>query len=124
MVAFQANVPFDYKKLHTSIEWSLRQLDDFRSARKKFEREAAGHHYGKNQDSTAPNPVNYMELADTIYMQQLASSSPQVAMSTAHGSLKSAAADMALVVKVIDAVREAGRLDLSQFHEVVQTFLN
>ena len=32
--------------------------------------------------------------------------------------------DMALVVKVIDAVREAGRLDLSQFHEVVQTFLN
>ena len=31
--------------------------------------------------------------------------------------------DMALVIKLIDAAREAGRLDIEQIHDLVQSFL-
>lgn len=91
----------DARKLRTDIDWSIKELAKFRDARGKFERQAAGHHYGDNLEESDPNPVNYMELADTIYLQQLASSSPQISASTPHKSLKSAAADIVLVVNHI-----------------------
>lgn len=79
--------------------WSLHRLSAFREKRLAMIRQFCGYHYGENG---APDkvPVNYLELAKTIYSRLLAARQPQVLCITKHPGLQVMAADFEAVLNV------------------------
>lgn len=79
--------PSDVKRLAEAVEYSRRKLEPFRSARVSALKQYVGRHYSEN-GSTDKVPVNLLELAINIYVQQLAANSPQVLVNTPHMEIK------------------------------------
>lgn len=90
----------DFKKLRESIDWSNRQLQTMRDNRLKAIKEYVGMHYGV-MGSQFRVPTNFLELATTIYTQQLAARPPQVMVSTRIPELKPQAYTMELALNQI-----------------------
>jgi len=111
--AFDSNDVFDRKRLRQAMDWSLDKLRPFREARGEFVRNYAGSFYGRvpgghghhhdgyhdrDTEGIGRLPVNWMELATTIFMQSIASQLPQALITTPYKTLKPHAADLELVV--------------------------
>ena len=104
-------VPEDLK---TALQWSDRQMADFRQKRIEVLAEYAGHHYGKNA-KTEKTPVNIINAYVGIYQRQVAVNEPQSLITTPHQDLAASAAEFKLAVNervsqmnVESAFNEAG----------------
>lgn len=85
-----ANLNVGFKELDSAIDWSLRQ---FATPRKKYHeaiRQYVGNHYADG-GSDLVVPTNFLELAVTIYMQQLAARAPRAMFQAKHPSLRAEA---------------------------------
>ncbi len=87
-------------KLHTAIEWSIKELAYPRSRRREALKMLVGKHY-MPQGSDDIMPVNMLKLAVDIYVRHLAARSPRVLFSTRYEALRSTARDFELAVNQI-----------------------
>lgn len=76
-----ANMEVNFDQLKTAISWSERQLEAHRRNRLAAIKEYVGKHYSDNGNANRV-PTNFLELAVTIYTQQLAARPPRVMVST------------------------------------------
>jgi hypothetical protein len=81
------------KRLGRSMQWSRRQLLNFREQRLNFVKAYVGAHYG-DQSSSERMPVNWMEMVVDTYSQHLAANHPRYLISTKQQSLKATALDL------------------------------
>ena len=77
----------DFKRLHKAVDWSIRQLDTPRQKRVEAIRQYVGNHYAEG-GSEKVVPTNFLELAVTIYTQQLAAQAPRVLVTANAPSLR------------------------------------
>ncbi len=103
-----SDMQIDFRKLRESIDWSNRQLEITRRNRLKAIKEYVGMHYGV-QGSQFRVPTNFLELATTIYTQQLAARPPQVMVSTKIPELKPQAFTMELALNQLPEELDLGR---------------
>ena len=90
----------DVKRLKTAIEWSIRQLEEPRRKRLESLRYYVGSHYARHGADRCV-PTNMIELAVTIYVQNLAARAPKVMVSTGADHLKPFARVMELALNQI-----------------------
>lgn len=87
----------DFDQLHTAVEWSIKQLATPKKNRIDAIKQFVGTHYG--DDGSSRNvPTNFLELAITIYIRQLAARSPRVMISTSNRALKPMAKNMSIAL--------------------------
>ena len=96
---------FNFERLRSAVEWSVRQLAEPRKNRVDALRQYVGSHYAKN-GADKRVPVNMLELAVTIYVRHLAARAPRVVVSTGVDSLRPFAKNMELALNQIP--REIG----------------
>ena len=82
-----SDIGVDFKSLREAIDWSVSQLDFTRSKRVGNIQQYVGVHTFSG-GSEKPNPTNFIELAITIYMQQLAAQAPRCTFTTEVQRLK------------------------------------
>jgi hypothetical protein len=99
---FDPNDPKGLTELRESIEASLQDLKPFREHYHKYLREMVGVYYSKNGNSKVV-PVNLLELATTIYLQQLLALPPRVNVTTFNRGIRPAG------VKLKQAVNDSLR---------------
>lgn len=90
----------DFGRLRTAVDWSMRQLDTPRKKRLDAIRQYVGAHYADG-GSDKRVPTNFLELAVTIYTQQLAARAPRALISTSDSSLRPFARNMEIAVNQI-----------------------
>ena len=107
---------FDFGKLRTAVESSIRKLETPRKKRVESVRQFVGMHYsdGGTQQRV---PTNMLELAVTIYVRRLAARSPRVMVSTPVPKLRPFACNMGLALNQIP-----GEINLDQTlrHAVIE----
>ncbi len=90
----------DITTLHESIEYSRRKMEHASKERADAISQFVGFHYSEN-GAAKPTPVNFIELAVTIYARSLAARSPQCIISTQLPDLKPFASDMEIAINHI-----------------------
>ena len=78
----------NFKDLREAIDWSISQHDVPRQKRLEAIRQYVGNHYS-NGGADKVVPTNFLEIAVTIYMQQLAAHAPRCTFDTNVQRLKS-----------------------------------
>jgi len=91
---------FDFDRLRSAIDWSVRQLDRPRRARVDAIRQFVGHHYA-DHGADRRVPVNMIEMAVSIYVRHLAARAPRVMVSANADELKPFALNMELALNQI-----------------------
>ncbi len=86
-----------FERLLSAVEWSVRQLDEPRKHRVRAVRQYVGSHYAQGGADRCV-PTNLLELAVTIYVQNLAARAPRVAITTSVDHLKPFARNMKLAL--------------------------
>ncbi len=76
-----------FDSLLTSLRWSDRKMQPYRGVRYAAIAEYTGRLYGDKQDD-ARIPLNFIEMAVTIYLQHLAAKRPTALVTTKFPSLK------------------------------------
>lgn len=100
-------------KLREAITYSRQRLQPFRDARISALRQYVGRHYSDN-GATDKVPVNLLELAINIYMQQLAARPPKALVLTPYFELKPAALNLELATNAhIAKIKLANHLRLT-----------
>jgi hypothetical protein len=94
-------------KLRDAITYSRQRLQPFRDARITALRQYVGRHYSDNGASDKV-PVNLLELAINIYMQQLAARPPKVLVTTPFFELRPSALNLELATN-----QQIGKMRLS-----------
>lgn len=95
----------DIEKIHESVVWSNQKLAKFRKNRKSAIQEFVGYNYSDN-GSAKRMPVDFLELATTIYLRLLAARSPKCLVTTEAFELKPMAADLEIVLnKIPDEIK-------------------
>ena len=77
----------NFEHLRTAVDWSIRQFETPRNKRIEAIRQYVGNHYADG-GSDKVVPTNFLELAVTIYMQQLAAQAPRAMVTARTPSLK------------------------------------
>lgn len=90
----------DFKRLRDSIDWSQRQFNRVRENRLDAIKQMVGMHYSM-MGTQFRVPTNFIELAVSIYTQQLAASPPRVMVSTKVRDLRPQAFTMQLALNQI-----------------------
>jgi hypothetical protein len=90
-------VKVDFKRLRTSVEWSIRELEFPRNKRHRLIQQYVGSHYAEG-GAERRVPTNMLELAVTIYLRNLAANAPRVMVTTPVDHLKPYAMRMALAL--------------------------
>lgn len=83
--------------LKSAMEWSSRSIAPYRENYNHALKQFVGAHYSEN-GATDRVPVNMLEMATSIYVQQFVSAIPQVMCSTRYASYKPMAADFSIVM--------------------------
>lgn len=91
---------FDFDRLRSAVEWSVRQLEEPRRNRVDAVRQYVGSHYASS-GAEQRVPVNMLELAVTIYVRHLAARAPRVMVSTGVDALKPFARNMELALNQV-----------------------
>ncbi|OHB56125.1 MAG: hypothetical protein A2Y07_01240 [Planctomycetes bacterium GWF2_50_10] len=100
-------------KLREAVTYSRQKLQPFRDARINALRQYVGRHYSDN-GATDKVPVNLLELAINIYMQQLAARPPKVLATTPFFQLKPSALNLELATNAhIAKIKLANHLRLA-----------
>ena len=89
------------------MDWSIRQLDIPRTNRVAAVREFVGSHYSEH-GSERRVPTNFIELAVTIYLRQLAARAPRSLVTTGSPGLRPFARNMELALNQIPAEIKLG----------------
>lgn len=90
----------DFDQLKEAIQYSQKQLEDSRNNRVTAIKQYVGMHYmSKGSDKTVP--INFLELATTIYVRLLAPSCPRCMVSTDKFELRAFAANMEMTLNQI-----------------------
>jgi hypothetical protein len=92
------DVKFD--KLHSAVEWSIKQLATPRKKRVESIKQFVGSHYSDG-GSEQRVPTNFLELAVTIYTRQLSARAPKVLITTGVQNLRPMAKDMEIALNQI-----------------------
>lgn len=87
----------DLKRLIEAKDYSRRKLQPFRENREEFVRQYCGSHYG-DQGATDDVPVNYYELATSVYTHKLVGAPPRAYTASRTPRLKSVAQDLKLAL--------------------------
>jgi hypothetical protein len=95
-----AKLSGNFDKLKASVEWSTRQVEKARKSRVEHIRQYVGMHYGEN-GADQRVPVNFMELAVTIYTRQLAARAPRCMITAHNEDLRPYAKNMELALNQI-----------------------
>lgn len=82
-----ADMRVNFKELRTAVDWSQQQLTKARQSRLHAIKEFVGKHYAYGGTEMRV-PTNFIELAVSIYTQQLAARPPRVMVSTNVRELK------------------------------------
>lgn len=90
----------DFKRLRDSIDWSQRQFNRVRENRLDAIKQMVGMHYSM-MGTQFRVPTNFIELAVSIYTQQLAARPPRVMVSTKVRDLRPQAFTMQLALNQI-----------------------
>ena len=93
------------KKLCEAIEYSRRKLEPFRRQRMSAVKQYVGAHY---TDESAPErmPVNFLEMAISVYKRQLAAAAPRVTIQSKSSENRPLALDLEIVMnKVLKEMR-------------------
>lgn len=96
-MAFDPNDPDDICRLKESVEASLLDLKPFRENYKRYLKEMVGVYYSKNGNPKVV-PINLLELATTIYLQQLMAMPPRVNVTTYNRGVRPAGNKLKQVV--------------------------
>ncbi len=96
----------DFGRLHESIEASILELSKPRNERLNMLREFVGMHYANGTPER--RPVNFLELAVTIYSRLLAARSPRCQVNTPSLPLRPFSADLEIVLNQIPGEIELG----------------
>lgn len=91
---------FDFERLRSAIDWSVRQLAEPRKSRVDAIRQFVGVHYAQG-GSERRVPVNMIEMAVSIYVRHLAARAPRVMVSANSDELKPFARNMELALNQI-----------------------
>lgn len=91
---------FDFERLQTAVDWSVRQLAEPRRQRVAAVRQFVGTHYAES-GADKRVPVNMLELAVTIYLRHLAARAPQVMVKSSVDGLKPFARNMELALNQV-----------------------
>ncbi len=91
---------FNFDKLRTSIDWSIRQLEAPRRNRVESIKQYVGAHYS-DSGSDKVVPTNFLELAITIYTRQLAARAPRAIITAKNPDLKPFAKNMEIALNQI-----------------------
>jgi hypothetical protein len=89
-----------FSKLKKSIEWSAKQLEHPRKTRIKAIKEYVGFHYA-SAGARKKMPVNFLALAVSIYVRQLAASCPRALFTTKRHDLKHIAHNFEIAINQI-----------------------
>jgi len=89
--------PDDLKRLRDAMSFSRNKLRAFREDRLDAIKQYVGKYYGEN-GADEEVPVNYYELAVTIYMQQLVGGAPRASVSPLEQNLKPHATDLKIAL--------------------------
>lgn len=89
--------PDHIKRLQDSINWSYQRLQPFRETRKHGVDQLVGKHYGSAEHKDRV-PVNFIELATTIYTHQLVAQAPQALVTTELKNLKAQAYELEVAI--------------------------
>lgn len=89
-----------FERLTTAIDWSIRQLATPRKNRIDAIRQFVGSHYHDNGTDKRV-PTNFIELAITIYVRQLAARAPKAMVTAKSADLKPFAYSMELALNQI-----------------------
>ena len=95
-----AKLSDNFQKLKDSIEWSARQISKSRENRVSHIKQYVGMHYSDG-GSDQRVPVNFMELATTIYTRQLAARAPRCMITAHNEDLRPYALNMELALNQI-----------------------
>ena len=98
----------DFKQLQVAVDWSMTQLEEPRRNRVTAIKEFVGKHYASDGADKVV-PTNFLELAATIYLRQLAARAPRVLVTTHTRSLRPFAMDMQIALNDIPAEIKLGR---------------
>lgn len=82
-----ANLGVNFKDLRNAVDWSIRQFATPRQNRLNAIQQYVGAHYAE-RGSEKRVPVNFLELAVTIYARQLAARAPRVLVTTGSRALR------------------------------------
>lgn len=95
-----SEAPAYFSRILTAVEWSIRQLAKPRKKRVEAIQQYVGAHYGDG-GSDLRVPTNFLELAVTIYMRQLAAHAPQVLVTARNHDLQPQAKSMEIAINQI-----------------------
>jgi len=95
-----ADLKVNFKDLRTAVDWSIRQMDTPRKEHIKAVKQYVGNHYADGGADKAV-PTNFLELAVTIYMQQLAARAPRAVVTTKVADLKPYAYSMEIAINQV-----------------------
>jgi hypothetical protein len=96
------SLKIDFKRLRTAVDWSVRQLAAPRQNRVDSIKQFVGSHYS-DHGADRRVPTNFIELAVTIYLRQLAARAPRVLIRTGSPGLRPFARNMELALNQIPA---------------------
>jgi len=97
-------------RLSKAISWSRGRMKKMRELQRKTVQEYVGFHYSDNGAEDRV-PISFIELAVTIYERLLSVDSPEVLVTSDHGSLKPVAMDLELAVnKCAKAIELEGEI--------------
>ncbi|TSA48987.1 hypothetical protein D4R47_04630 [archaeon] len=102
-----SDLGINFEDLRTAVDWSVRQLGTPRNKRIEAIRQYVGSHYAEGGTDKVV-PTNFLELAITIYVQQLAAQSPQALISTKIPALKPHAKAAEIAINQIPAEIKLG----------------
>jgi len=95
-----ADLGINFTDLRTAVDWSIRQFETPRKKRVEAIRQYVGNHYADGGTEKVV-PTNFLELAVTIYMQQLAANAPRAMVTAKVPSLKSFALTTQIAINQI-----------------------
>ena len=99
-----------FERLRTAVDWSIRQLEKPRQSRYDAIKQYVGMHYGEGGAENRV-PVNFLELATTIYTRQLAARAPKALITAKVPELRPYAVNMEIAVNQIpDEIDLSGTL--------------
>ena len=103
----------DFAQLMKAVDWSISQLGSPRKNRVDAIRQFVGAHYSDNGTDKVV-PTNFLELAVTIYTQQLAANAPKAMITTKSMALRPFAKSLEIAVNQVpdeiglgDTIRKA-----------------
>ncbi len=89
-----------FDSLRTAVEWSIRELKVPRDNRVRAVKQYVGGNYARG-GADKRVPINLLELATTIYVQNLAANAPRVQVTTGVDELKPFARNMQLALNQV-----------------------